>query len=75
MSDNVIHLAFRSPHVDDDSCAMMACKNCRNKTFLMLMDQMDTFPMMKCAACDQHIGRMGWTPDADPMLSKGDATS
>jgi hypothetical protein len=67
-SDNVIHLAFRSPHVEDDTMAFHACKVCRNKTFTLTADKPGDFPLMRCAACGSHIGRMGWAHDDDPVL-------
>lgn len=71
MTENVIHLAFKSPHVVDDQRAMIACKECRNKTFLLVEDRVGDFPLMQCAACNQHIGRMGWAHDDDPALNHG----
>lgn len=71
MTDNVVHLAFRNPHVEDDMMAFMACKHCRNKTFMFQVDIVGDFPLMKCAACQQHMGRMGWAHDDDPLLSAG----
>lgn len=68
MSGNVIHLAFKSPHVEDDMFALLSCRHCRNKTFTLNCDQVEGFPLMKCAACGQHIGRMGWAHDDDPAL-------
>lgn len=65
MSNNVIELKFRSPHVDHDGRDFLACKHCRNKTFLMILDRVDDFPVMQCAACGQHIGKMGWWHDVD----------
>jgi hypothetical protein len=61
---NVIHLAFRSPHTEDDTMAFVACKACKNKTYTLTDDRGD-FPLMRCAACGAHIGRMGWAHD-DP---------
>lgn len=69
MSGNVIHLEFRSPHAVPDMMAFVACKHCRNKTFTLQEDAIDNFPLMKCAACGQHMGRMGWAHDDDPELS------
>lgn len=66
---NVIHLAFKSPHVDDDVMAFHSCSVCRNKTFTLTSDRMDGFPLLRCAACGQHIGRMGWAHDDDPALA------
>jgi hypothetical protein len=66
---SVIHLEFKSPHVEDDFAALLACKTCRNKTFNFTVDQPDGgFPLMRCAACGQHIGRMGWAHDDDPAF-------
>lgn len=64
---DIIHLAFKSPHVDDDMFAMLACKHCRNKTYTFHIDRPGDFPLMKCAACGQHMGRMGWAHDDDPL--------
>lgn len=69
MSDNVIHLKFRSPHVEDGTRAMLSCKACMNKTYRMVLDQPSGFPMMECAGCGAHIGRMGWAHDDDPVLN------
>lgn len=66
MADNVIHLAFKSPHVTSDTMAFISCKLCRNKTYTLIEDRPGDFPLMKCAACDQHMGRMGWAHDDDP---------
>ncbi len=70
MSDNVIHLEFKSPHVASDTMAFISCVACRNKTFLLVEDQLDNFPLMKCSACGSHIGRMGWAHDDDPELAE-----
>ena len=59
----VIELKYRSPHVQDDTMSFLACKACRNKTYTMTIDIPDWFPLMRCAACGQHMGRMGWWKD------------
>lgn len=67
MSDNVIELKFRSPHMaEDDLLSFIACKSCRNKTYTLIQDQNSSFPLMKCAACGQAMGRMGWYHDDEP---------
>jgi hypothetical protein len=63
--DNVIHLKFRSPHVEDDIMSFLACSNCNNKTFTFVIDRPDYFPLMRCACCMNHMGRMGWAHDDD----------
>ena len=67
MSGNVVWLEFKSPHVEDDMMAFVACKNCKNKTYTLTRDKIDTFPLLRCAACGAHIGRMGWHHDDDPL--------
>ena len=69
MSDNVVFLQFKSPHVVEDTMAFLSCRACRNKTYTMTEDQPGKFPLMRCAACGQHMGRMGWAHDDDPARS------
>jgi surface antigen len=60
----VIELKFRIPHTsDDDATRMLACAYCRNKTYTFTYDGKDGFPLMKCAACGQHHGRIGYVHD------------
>lgn len=66
MNENVVFLNFRSPHVQDDIMAFVGCKACKNKTFTLTEDQIGHFPLMRCAACGAHIGRMGWAHDDPP---------
>lgn len=73
MTDNVVHLKFRSPHMVDDAMCFIACKACRNKTYTLVEDKPDYFPLMRCAACGQHMGRMGWYRDDEPSV-EGEAS-
>jgi len=66
MSDNVIHLKFVSPHCETDTMAFLSCRVCRNKTYTLTEDRPMDFPLLRCAACGQHMGRMGWYKDDDP---------
>ena len=68
---NVVKLQFKSPHVEDDSMAYLSCVVCRNKTYTLVTDRIEWFPLMRCAACGAHIGRMGWAHDDDPLLQSG----
>jgi hypothetical protein len=71
MTENVIKLEFRSPHMrDDDSLTFIACGICRNKTYTLMNDFRSSFPIMKCAACGQAMGRMGWYHDDLPEEGK-----
>ena len=65
MSDNVIHLAFRNPRLVDDTMAMLSCVGCKNKTFTFTQMVVGDFPVMRCAACGDHLGKMGWVHDED----------
>ena len=75
MSDNVIHLKFQSPHTELGEMSMLACKVCRNKTYTLTFDTLDCFPIMRCAACGNHAGRMGWYHDDDPAVQTPDKDS
>lgn len=67
MSDNVIKLEFRPPHMADDSwISFISCASCKNKTYTLVNDTLSSFPLMKCAACGQAMGRMGWYHGDDP---------
>lgn len=64
--DKVVFLAFSNPNLkDDQDVHVSACTHCRNKTFLLSHDSHSGFPMVKCAACGAHIGRVGWADDDD----------
>ena len=73
MSDNVVFLQFRSPHMEDDAFAFLACKVCRNKAFSFATDRSGDFPLVRCTACGQHMGRMGWARDDDQPKGNADA--
>lgn len=67
MSDDnkVVHLKFKSQHAIEDTMAFHACSVCRNKTFTLTEDRVGCFPLLRCAACGQHMGRVGFAPDGD----------
>jgi len=60
MTERVVYLAYRNPNAEPEARDMTACSHCRNKTFLIVHDKPEGFPMIQCAACGAHIGRMGW---------------
>ena len=68
MTSNVTFLSFKSPHVEEDMIAFLACAHCKNKTYTLTEDKLDTYPLMRCAACGSHIGRMGWHHDDEPSI-------
>ena len=59
-NDNVIFLAYRSEQQEEDTMAFLSCKACRNKTYTHTIDIPGHWPLVRCAACGQHIGRIGW---------------
>lgn len=63
MSGNVVFLAFRAEALEEDQRALLACKNCQNKTYRVVVDRPGEFPLMECAACNGHIGHLGWATD------------
>lgn len=62
---NVVFLKFRSPEQEEDTMAFLACRVCKNKTYTHTIDRVGDYPLVRCAACGQHIGRIGW-PDSEP---------
>ena len=59
--NKVVFLAFKNPvETTDEGINFVACKHCRNKTYTLIDDAVEQFPMLKCAACGSHIGRIGW---------------
>jgi hypothetical protein len=70
--DNLILLKFRSPEQTEGTRDLLACANCRNKTFLHVCDKPEGFPLAQCAACGQHIGRIGWADSIDDAPAPDD---
>ena len=61
--DNVIFLAFDNPDALPAEFQMLACRDCRNKTFTARYEGEGEFPTMYCAACNRALGRFGWASD------------
>lgn len=60
-SDNVIHLAFRSPLNDTSNTETLACGNCKNKAWTAVYEATgDGFPRLKCTNCGTSGGLFGW---------------
>lgn len=62
---NVIFLKFKSEHQQVDGMDFLACKVCRNKTFTHVYLGDSSFPTARCAACGQHIGRIGYADEPE----------
>ena len=62
---NVIFLKFKSDELVSDEMNFLACKVCRNKTFTHTFVGASNFPLVRCAACGQHIGRVGYADEED----------
>jgi len=63
MSKNVVFLAFSSDKVEPEGWGCHTCKRCRNKTFLLVDNGAEDWPMLRCAACGDNIGKVGWASD------------
>lgn len=65
MSDGekVVFLAFSNPKTEVGGVEYLACRTCRNKTFLAVYDPSSGYPTLKCACCSQNCGRAGWAPE------------
>lgn len=60
MNDKVVFLKVNNDKIQPDGKTMMACTWCRNKTFTLVHED-EGFPMLKCAACGDNMGKIGWT--------------
>jgi hypothetical protein len=67
VNNNVVFLNFKGPTVEEDTMAFLACVSCRNKTYTLTLDKPGEFPLLRCAACGDHMGRMGWVHNDDPL--------
>lgn len=54
----VVFLAFSNPKEPVEN-QVLACATCRNKTFTVNYGA-PHFPALRCAACGEHMGRIGW---------------
>lgn len=62
--DKVVFLAFDNPNVKTtDALVVIACKNCGNKTWVIVIDSPNAFPLVKCCVCGVAAARMGWIHD------------
>jgi hypothetical protein len=63
--DKVIFLAFDNPDLRRESKIVIACKNCNNKTWILVEpDPGKAFPVLQCSVCGFIGGRIGWVHDA-----------
>lgn len=60
MSEKVVYLAFKSDELVADARDLLACKSCRNKTFTVVYDGDESFPVLQCPACGNHLNRIGF---------------
>ncbi len=71
MSD-VIFLAHRNPALTTERSApeMLACRTCRNKTYLVRYFEGAPFPTLTCACCGCDAGKIGWAhPEQEDKAS------
>lgn len=60
-TEKVIFLAFSNPDMQPGGGVdYRACSTCKNKTFTVIYDKPEEFPMLRCACCGQDLGRIGW---------------
>lgn len=61
----VVFLAHRNDSgADTTSLEVLACKTCKNKTWMAVYEASGNgFPRMRCACCGQDAGHFGWVND------------
>jgi len=63
---DVVFLAHRNDSVNTDFVEFLSCKNCHNKSWLVVYEQeKSSFPRMKCACCGESAGLFGWVNQED----------
>lgn len=63
MKNNVVYLKFAgdTPIEELGDRPVIACKECRNKTFILeYRHGGEDFPTMVCSVCNSVISKMGW---------------
>lgn len=69
MNDKVVFLAHRKPELPTEVTEIIACKNCRNKTYkAVYCHGMQRFPSLQCVACGEALGFFGWITDEEAAL-------
>lgn len=69
MTEKVVFLAYSNrSKLERDARDLLACRDCRNKTFLMVFQGEQGFPMLQCTACGNHAGYWGFAGDEQPDL-------
>lgn len=63
MNDKVVFLAFKNPNTALGNRDLIACKACNNKTYVILRESEDAYPLVECTACHAHIGHIGWVEE------------
>lgn len=59
-SEKVIFLAFDNPKLERETeITLTRCANCKNKTFLLVHHERSDYPMLRCCACGDDVGRIG----------------
>lgn len=60
MSEKVVFLAWSNTKVVVGGRDFLSCTPCKNKTYTIIWQGDEKFPLVQCAACGNHIGYMGW---------------
>ena len=67
MSDDdnkIVYLKFNNDKVKPGGgFDVMACSHCNNKTFMLLVESSEDFPVCHCAVCRNRIGKMGFAEE------------
>lgn len=60
----VVYLGYVNPRAPRAGLELLGCLFCKNKTYVLVCT--DGFPIVRCAACGNNIGSMGWVDEPDP---------
>jgi hypothetical protein len=77
VTEKVVFLAYTNREkLEKDARDLLACRVCRNKTYTMIFQGDQAFPLLQCTACGNHAGYWGFAgdeqPDMDPPPDEGE---
>lgn len=66
--DTVVFLAYTNPAMPQEkSMEALACKTCRNKTWVVIYTEGTNYPRLHCPICNCDGGMIGWASEHDKI--------
>lgn len=71
MSDNVVFLAFKREGSTTEETSHLACRDCRNKTWVITWHSPDQRARLTCSVCGVYAGHIGWHEEETEWSPEG----